>query len=87
MNQAQKIGKAGSKFIQESLAMKFVYDYMFHLLSEYGKLMKYKPTVPRGAVEMCSEAMFCSVTGKERRYRENTLIKSPPDSNPCTFPR
>jgi len=28
---------------------------MFHLLSEYAKLLKYKPTRPPDAIELCSE--------------------------------
>ncbi|GFZ15339.1 O-glucosyltransferase rumi-like protein [Actinidia rufa] len=49
---AQAIGKAASDFIQEDMKMDYVYDYMFHLLSEYAKLMRYKPTVPRKAIEL-----------------------------------
>ncbi|KAF7148521.1 hypothetical protein RHSIM_Rhsim03G0183600 [Rhododendron simsii] len=37
---AQEIGKAGSDFTQEDLKMDYVYDYMFHLLNEYAKLMR-----------------------------------------------
>ena len=29
-----------------------VYDYMFHLLNEYSKLLKFKPTMPEKAVEL-----------------------------------
>ncbi|CAL5375465.1 unnamed protein product [Camellia sinensis] len=58
----QEIGKAGSKFIQEELKMKSVYDYMFHLLYQYGTLLKYKPTVPEGSIEVCLETMACSRT-------------------------
>ncbi|KAK3017594.1 hypothetical protein RJ639_004828, partial [Escallonia herrerae] len=36
---AQAIGKAASNFIQEELKMDYVYDYMFHLLNEYAKLL------------------------------------------------
>uniref|UniRef100_F6I5Z6 Glycosyl transferase CAP10 domain-containing protein n=1 Tax=Vitis vinifera TaxID=29760 RepID=F6I5Z6_VITVI len=57
---AQEIGKAGSNFIHEELKMDFVYDYMFHLLNEYSKLLKFKPAVLPGAVELCLETMDCS---------------------------
>ncbi|KAH7854284.1 hypothetical protein Vadar_012085 [Vaccinium darrowii] len=33
--QAQDIGKAASDFIQQDLKMDHVYEYMFHLLSDY----------------------------------------------------
>ncbi|GKA72329.1 lipopolysaccharide-modifying protein [Tanacetum coccineum] len=50
----QQIGKAASRFIQEDIKMDNVYDYMFHLLTAYSKLMKYKPTVPENATEIWS---------------------------------
>lgn len=86
LHQAQEIGKAGSKFVQENLAMEYVYDYSFHLLNEYAKLLKYKPTIPEGAVETCSEALVCSVKGQKRRYRKHSMVKSPSDSLPCILP-
>ncbi|KAI3444569.1 hypothetical protein Pfo_001234 [Paulownia fortunei] len=85
-DKAQEIGKAGSNFVQENLAMEYVYDYTFHLLNEYAKLLKYKPTVPQGAVEMCSETLVCSVKGQKRRFRKHSMVKSPADSLPCTLP-
>ncbi|CAK9180083.1 unnamed protein product, partial [Ilex paraguariensis] len=48
--------------------MEYVYDYMFHLLNEYAKLLKYKPTVPPGAVEVCSETMVCNAKGLDREF-------------------
>ncbi|GAB4861793.1 hypothetical protein Ancab_037050 [Ancistrocladus abbreviatus] len=83
---AQDIGKAGSRFIMEELKMKNVYDYMFHLLSEYGKLLRYKPTVPPGAVEVCSETMACLAQGRERQCNMDTLVKSPSETSPCSMP-
>ncbi|CAA3015233.1 O-glucosyltransferase 1-like [Olea europaea subsp. europaea] len=86
MNEAQEIGKRGSKYVQEQLRMKFVYDYMFHLLNEYSKLLKYKPTVPKGGVEVCSETMVCSVEGSMKKFRIDSMVKNPADSSPCTMP-
>ncbi|KAL2461578.1 hypothetical protein Adt_44998 [Abeliophyllum distichum] len=86
MNKAQEIGKTGSKYVQEQLRLKYVYDYMFHLLNEYSKLMKYKPTVPKGAVEVCSETMVCSVKGSRKKFRKHSMVKDPADSSPCTMP-
>ncbi|KAF5946299.1 hypothetical protein HYC85_016527 [Camellia sinensis] len=73
--QVQEIGKAGSKFIQEELKMKSVYDYMFHLLYEYGKLLKYKPTVPEGSVEVCLETMACSGPELEKTFKMNSMVR------------
>ncbi|GAB4844468.1 hypothetical protein Ancab_037844 [Ancistrocladus abbreviatus] len=83
---AQEIAKEGSKFMMEELKMKNVYDYMFHLLSEYGKLLKYKPTVPPGAVEVCLETMACTAQGRERQCKIDTMVKSPSETSPCSLP-
>ncbi|KAK2976531.1 hypothetical protein RJ640_023769, partial [Escallonia rubra] len=84
--QAQEIGKAGSNFILEGLKMKNVYDYKFHLLTEYAKLLKYKPSVPQGAVEVCPETLACGVTGVEKDFKMESMVKSPADTGPCTMP-
>ncbi|KAJ1381308.1 Lipopolysaccharide-modifying protein, partial [Sesbania bispinosa] len=83
---AQAIGEAASKFIHEDLDMDYVYDYMFHLLNEYAKLLRFKPTIPPGAVEFCPETMACAVNGTQRRFMEESMVKFPSDSNPCTIP-
>ncbi|KAL1549875.1 protein O-glucosyltransferase 1-like [Salvia divinorum] len=84
-DKAQEIGRAGSNFVLENLVMDYVYDYSFHLLNEYAKLLKYKPTVPEGAVETCSEALVCSVRGQKKRYRIHSMVKSMSDSPPCNL--
>ena len=65
--------------------MKNVYNYMFHLLNEYAKLLKFKPTIPQGAVEFCSETMACDVNGTQRKFMEESMVKLPSDLNPCTI--
>ncbi|KAL0341051.1 UNVERIFIED_CONTAM: hypothetical protein Sradi_4621900 [Sesamum radiatum] len=84
--EAQATGKTGSSFVLNELKMDYVYDYMFHLLSEYSKLLKYKPTVPDKAVELCSEAMACLAQGLEKKFMTDTLVKGPSFSSPCTMP-
>ncbi|XP_004510812.1 uncharacterized protein [Cicer arietinum] len=86
VDKAQSIGEAASKFIQEDLDMNNVYSYMFHLLNEYAKLLKFKPTIPQGAIEFCSETMACGVNGTQRKFMEESMVKFPSDSNPCTIP-
>jgi len=66
--------------------MKFVYDYMFHLLNEYAKLMKFKPTIPTEAVETCSESMVCSVRGLKKRLFVDSMVTSPSETPPCSIP-
>ncbi|KAK9291477.1 hypothetical protein L1049_019425 [Liquidambar formosana] len=83
---AQVIGKAASDFIQEDLKMDYVYDYMFHLLNEYAKLLRFKPRVPRKAIEICSEKMACTVEGLEKKFMMESLVKGPTDTSPCAMP-
>ncbi|KAK4578304.1 hypothetical protein RGQ29_028429 [Quercus rubra] len=88
-DKAQEIGEAGSKFVQENLKMDFVYDYMFHLLSEYSKLLKFEPTIPLGAHEVCSETMACQEGNKFWRIKNfmvESMVKSPRNTLPCTMP-
>ncbi|KAG9154467.1 hypothetical protein Leryth_020501 [Lithospermum erythrorhizon] len=85
-DKAQAIGEAGSHFIHEDMNMDYIYDYMFHLLNEYSKLLKFKPTLPQNAIELCSEAMACPADGNWRKFMEMSLEKSPRNSEPCTLP-
>ncbi|KAL5796196.1 hypothetical protein ACOSQ2_001016 [Xanthoceras sorbifolium] len=85
-HQAEAIGKEGSKFIQESLKLKYVYDYMFHLLSEYAKLLKFEPTVPPGVKEMCSEKIACTEEGLWKKFLVEAMVISPSETLPCTMP-
>lgn len=84
--EAQAIGKAASSFIQEELKMDYVYDYMFHLLSEYAKLLKFKPGVPRKAIEVCSEFMACPAQGLWKQMMTETFVRGPSDAPPCAMP-
>ncbi|XP_044492103.1 O-glucosyltransferase rumi homolog isoform X3 [Mangifera indica] len=86
MEKAQAIGEAGSKFTQEELKMGYVYDYMFHLLNEYAKLLKFKPEIPEGVVEKCSETVACPTDGNWRKFMEESMVKSPSDQLPCSMP-
>ncbi|MED6136026.1 hypothetical protein PIB30_052102 [Stylosanthes scabra] len=83
---AQDIGKAASKFIEEELKMEYVYDYMFHLLSEYSKLLNYEPEVPEGAVEVCAENMACTRSGLEKKFMIESMVREPSTKAPCTLP-
>lgn len=83
---AQEIGKAASKFIQEDMKMDFVYDYMLHLLVEYAKLQKLKPTVPRDTTELCAETMACTAKGLEKTYMMESMVKGPSATSPCSMP-
>ncbi|KAM7261038.1 hypothetical protein ACFE04_026513 [Oxalis oulophora] len=85
--QAELIGKAGSRFIQEDLKMENVYDYMFHLLNEYARLFKFKPIVPQHAIEVCSETLAChSFAPSSNKFLEESLVTTPAVRSPCELP-
>ncbi|XP_058204278.1 uncharacterized protein LOC131318470 isoform X3 [Rhododendron vialii] len=52
----------------------------------YGKLLKYQPTIPEGAAEMCLESMACGGRGLEKTYMFDSMVKGPSDSSPCIMP-
>ncbi|KAJ9164175.1 hypothetical protein P3X46_023781 [Hevea brasiliensis] len=83
---AQAIGKAASEFIQKELNMEYVYDYMFHLLNQYANLLTFKPVIPRKAIELCSESMACRLSGLEKEFTMESMVKSPAETSPCTMP-
>ncbi|KAL6981919.1 hypothetical protein U1Q18_023537, partial [Sarracenia purpurea var. burkii] len=66
--------------------MDYVYDYMFHLLNQYAKLLNFKPSMPPNAVELCSEAMACPAKGVWKRFMLDSLEDSPSNAAPCTLP-
>ncbi|XP_010550766.1 PREDICTED: O-glucosyltransferase rumi homolog isoform X1 [Tarenaya hassleriana] len=83
---AEEMGKKGSEFIMQQLKMEYVYDYMYHLLTEYSKLLRFKPEVPRQAGEGCSESMACPRDGNERKFMRESLVKRPSETGPCLMP-
>uniref|UniRef100_A0A0A9BII1 Uncharacterized protein n=1 Tax=Arundo donax TaxID=35708 RepID=A0A0A9BII1_ARUDO len=60
-----------------------VYDYMLHLLTEYAKLLRYKPAVPRGAVEVTVESITQGRRGLERQFMMDTMVNGWSDDGPC----
>ena len=67
--------------------MENVYDYMFHLLNEYGKLLRFKPTVSENAVELCLEKMACSAQGLKKKFMTESMVMYPSDdASPCIMP-
>ncbi|MCL7042819.1 hypothetical protein MKW94_002950 [Papaver nudicaule] len=85
IEKVQAIGRAASNLMHEGLKMDNVYDYMFHLLNEYAKLLRYKPTIPPKAVNICSETLACQADGTAKRFMMESMVKSPSDSGPCTL--
>uniref|UniRef100_A0A0D9W7J9 Glycosyl transferase CAP10 domain-containing protein n=1 Tax=Leersia perrieri TaxID=77586 RepID=A0A0D9W7J9_9ORYZ len=83
---AQRIGKQASDFIQEEVNMAHVYDYMLHLLTEYAKLLRFKPIKPPEAVEICLESLACQAEGLEKKFFMESMVKSAHDAGPCDLP-
>ncbi|TKW08029.1 hypothetical protein SEVIR_6G001900v4 [Setaria viridis] len=84
--EARRMAGEGSAFAREDLAMDYVYDYMLHLLTEYASLLRYKPTVPEKAVELCPEAIACPAQGREREFMMESRERYVAGYEPCTLP-
>ncbi|XP_072994176.1 uncharacterized protein [Typha latifolia] len=84
--EAQEIGRKGSSFIQEEVSMDYVYQYMLQLLTEYAKLLRYKPVIPKNATELCSESMACQAGRNEKAFMIDSMVRFVADSEPCTMP-
>ena len=66
--------------------MDYVYDFMLHLLKEYAKLLKFEPTIPPNAVELCSEKMACQANGLAREFMRESMVYDYVDTSPCNMP-
>jgi hypothetical protein len=84
--EAQLIGEQGSRFVREEMSMDNVYDYMLHLLTEYAKLLRYNPTIPEKAVEICTHSLACPTEGLHRNCLMDSMERHAADSDPCTLP-
>ncbi|KAI4364737.1 hypothetical protein MLD38_020792 [Melastoma candidum] len=84
-SEAQKIGETGTRYVEESVKIEYVYQYMLHMLTEYAKLLRFKPEVPPGATEICSETMACAAEGLTKRYMLESLVTAPSNTLPCTM--
>ncbi|KAF8092424.1 hypothetical protein N665_0415s0043 [Sinapis alba] len=83
VEKAREIGELGSRFIREEVNMKYVYDYMFHLLNEYAKLLKFKVKVPSDAEEITPDSLGCAATERWRDFMAESMVMSPSEEFPC----
>ncbi|XP_040381244.1 O-glucosyltransferase rumi-like isoform X1 [Oryza brachyantha] len=83
---ARRIGERGSRFVREQMSMDYVYDYMLHLLTEYGKLLRYRPAVPEKAVEICAASMACPAKGRRRECMDESVEEFVAGFEPCALP-
>lgn len=68
-----------------SLSMERVYDYMYHLITEYSKLQSFTPVRPFNAQEVCEESVLCYADEKQRQWLESSAV-SPSTTPPCLLP-
>lgn len=59
---------------------------MLQLLTEYAKLLTYKPINPPKALEICSESISCPAEGLVKKYMMDSISAGPSDMPPCTIP-
>ncbi|KAM0854763.1 hypothetical protein ACQ4PT_050252 [Festuca glaucescens] len=85
-DEARRMGQEGSGFAREEMDMELVYEYMLHVLTQYAALLRYKPTVPEKAVELCPESMACPRSGRERDFMMESREKYVATCEPCTLP-
>ncbi|XP_068339633.1 uncharacterized protein [Pyrus communis] len=82
-SEAKAMGQRGQDFM-ESLSMDRVYDYMFHLITEYSKLLDFKPDIPASAMEVCTESLLCLADPIQREcLKKSTAYPSP--GPPCAL--
>ncbi|KAJ8749742.1 hypothetical protein K2173_012293 [Erythroxylum novogranatense] len=82
-SEAQAVGKAGQDFMK-SLNLDTVYDYMFHLLTEYSKLQDFIPVPPPSALEVCPDSLLCLADQKQKEWLQKS-ISFPSPRPPCTL--
>ncbi|KVI11906.1 O-glucosyltransferase rumi homolog isoform X2 [Cynara cardunculus var. scolymus] len=83
-SEAKAIGKAVQDFM-ERMNIERIYDYMFHLITEYAKLQDFKPVRPSTALEECISSLLCYADENQRGYLERSAT-SPSPSPPCKLP-
>ncbi|KQK03373.2 O-glucosyltransferase rumi [Brachypodium distachyon] len=84
--QAMRMGQEGSRFAREEMSMDYVYEYMFHVITEYAALLRYRPTVPEKAVEVCVESLACGRRGREKEFLMESREEYEARYEPCTLP-
>ncbi|KAD0358288.1 hypothetical protein E3N88_44399 [Mikania micrantha] len=83
-SEAEAIGKAVQDYM-EHLNMDRVYDYMYHLITEYAKLLDFKPVRPSTALEECIGSLLCYADETKREFLERSAA-SPSSTPPCKLP-
>lgn len=69
----------------ESLSIDRIYDYMYHLISEYAKLQDFVPVPPSSALELCIDTVLCFADDQQKRFLKKSLV-FPSNESPCSLP-
>ncbi|ERN14951.1 protein O-glucosyltransferase 1 [Amborella trichopoda] len=80
-NQSESIGRK-SREMMEMMSMSTVYDYMFHLLSEYSKLQRFTPTPTPTSYFVCEDSIQCLASPREKSFLKRSLHSYMEDHNP-----
>ena len=91
--EAELVGRRGQRLVQE-LRMHAVYDYMLHLLTEYARLMDFRPAAPPPSSssshdapqEACEASVLCLADDKQRRFLEASRAEPAVSDEPCVLP-
>ncbi|XP_078436807.1 uncharacterized protein LOC144707533 isoform X2 [Wolffia australiana] len=85
--EVQEIGKKGSTFMFEEVSMDQVYNYMLYSLTEYARLLKFKPVVPAAAVELTRVGLMSSADELSRKFMlDSEETSSTVVASPCSLP-
>ncbi|CAI9301051.1 unnamed protein product [Lactuca saligna] len=82
---ADEIGKSVQDFM-ERLNIDRIYDYMFHLIVEYAKLLNFKPVRPSTSHEECVDSLYCFADQKQTGFLARSATM-PSDAPPCMLPQ
>lgn len=78
--EAEAVGRRGQRLMEE-LDMDAVYDYMLHLLTEYARLMRFRPAEalpPRRRRRRCARRRCCASPARSRGGSWRHRRRAPP---------
>ncbi|XAR58910.1 Protein xylosyltransferase [Bertholletia excelsa] len=82
--EAEAIGRESQNFMG-SMSMDRVYNYMFHLINEYSKLLNFKPVPPPSAIHVCAESLLCFADPLEKQFFQRSATSSPAETPLCVL--
>ncbi|KAE8663835.1 RING/U-box superfamily protein isoform 1 [Hibiscus syriacus] len=85
-SKVEAIGKSAQQ-LMGSISMDRVYDYMFHLMSQYAKLQDFKPVPPSSAQQVCEEPLLCFADEKQKEVLKESAVTAVSSTPSCTLIR